>query len=139
LSKPNLLVIAAVILWEGRLMLARRAAHKSLAGYWELPGGKVEAGEDERECLRRELKEELELDAEISDLVAENTHEYETGAVKLRAYIANPRELQLVLRDHDAVAWITREEAANYKIAPADIPLLEPIWKTTDVAAGSGS
>ena len=138
MSKATLLVTAGVILREGRLMLARRAAHKSLAGYWELPGGKVEAGEDERDCLRRELKEELDLDAEILDLVAENIHEYEEVNVKLRAYIAEPSRLQVALRDHDAVAWVTRDEAADYRIAPADVPLLEPIWKSADMAAGNG-
>ena len=138
MSKPDLLVTAAVILWDGRLMLARRAANKSLAGYWELPGGKVEAGEDERDCLRRELKEELDLDAEILDLIAENIHEYEEVIVKLRAYIAKPARLQVALRDHDAVAWVARDEVADYRIAPADIPLLEPIWKSNGIAVGNG-
>lgn len=138
MSKPDLLVTAAVILWDGRLMLARRAANKSLAGYWELPGGKVEAGEDERDCLRRELKEELDLDAEILDLVADNVHEYEEVIVRLRAYIAKPALLQVALSVHDAVAWVARDEVADYRIAPADIPLLGPIWKASDVAAGNG-
>ena len=138
MSKPNLLVTAAVILRDGRLMLARRAAHKSLGGYWELPGGKVEAGEDERDCLRRELREELDLDAEILDLVAENIHEYKEVTVKLRAYIVIPSRLQMAFRDHDAVAWVGRNEVVDYRIAPADIPLLGPIWKANDAAAGNG-
>src|SRR5450759_3424606 len=79
------IVTAAVVIEDSRLLLARRAPHDTLAGYWELPGGKLERGETPQQCLARELREELAMSAEIGDILAETVHEYAHGCFRMIA------------------------------------------------------
>jgi 8-oxo-dGTP diphosphatase len=79
-------VTAAVIIEDGRLLLARRPAGDHLEGFWELPGGKVEPGESPEQCLRRELIEELNMRSEVGDLLATAVHHYAHGTFELLAY-----------------------------------------------------
>ena len=70
------IVTAAVIIEDGRLLLAQRAADDPLAGLWELPGGKVEEGETLQQCLERELMEEMSLRSQAGEVVASTVYEY---------------------------------------------------------------
>jgi 8-oxo-dGTP pyrophosphatase MutT (NUDIX family) len=72
----RLRVVAGVIIAGGRVLAAQRPEHKDLAGAWELPGGKVEPGESDAAALARELREELDVDVAVGDLVAEAEHRY---------------------------------------------------------------
>lgn len=67
-------VTAAIIIENNKVLLTRRAPGEKHAGWWEFPGGKVEPGEPPENCLRRELREELEIDAAIGKKPAENIH-----------------------------------------------------------------
>src|SRR6185369_5707530 len=78
-----IVVLAAVIEQEGRFLLTRRLDHTRLGGLWEFPGGKCEAGESHDACLRRELAEELGVDAQIGDEIIETEHAYPERTVRL--------------------------------------------------------
>ena len=119
-------VTAAVIIEDGRLLIMRRAPGQSLAGMWELPGGKVEPGETPQMCLERELDEELGLQAHAGCLVAQTRYEYDHGAFEMLA-LATERLSDFSLRVHDAFDWVTPETVVNYALAPADVDLLEQI------------
>jgi 8-oxo-dGTP diphosphatase len=67
-------VTAAIAIDKGRILLARRSQNEKLSGYWEFPGGKVEKGESLQDCLKKELKEELGVQAEIGEPTAESIH-----------------------------------------------------------------
>src|SRR5215475_10023251 len=71
------IVAAGIVIERGRVLLSRRKKGSHLAGLWEFPGGKVEAGEDPRAALRRELDEELGIDAEIGEIVDVTFHRYD--------------------------------------------------------------
>ncbi len=81
-------VTAALITQKDKALLCRRAPGEKLAGYWEFPGGKVEAGEGDRECLRRELLEELGLAVEVGEFVCSHSHQYPEFSITLVLYAA---------------------------------------------------
>lgn len=119
-------VTAAVIVEGGRLFLARRPPEDALAGLWELPGGKIEAGETPQECLERELNEELGMTATAGRIVARTIYHYEHGSFELLA-IETTRRSGFELRAHDRYAWVGSESLGEYQLAPADVLLMEQL------------
>ena len=121
-------VTAAIIKDENnRFLIARRRPGKSLAGFWEFPGGKIEKGETPEESLARELKEEMNLVVKVKGFVGENVHHYEGFSITLMAYETKIIEGDMRLTDHDRVQWVTVEEMGSYRLAPADVPLVAKI------------
>jgi 8-oxo-dGTP diphosphatase len=116
-------VTAAVIIENGRLFVARRGPEESLAGLWELPGGKMEPGETLQGCLRRELLEELEMDSSIGEVVARSVYEYAYGCFELIALLTT-RLSDYELHVHDEVMWLERDEMREVEFAPADLELV---------------
>jgi len=117
-------VVAAVIERGSRYLIARRAPHKHLAGYWEFPGGKVEPGETPEAALARELAEEFGVDASVGGRVGVSVHDDGTTIVRLTAYRARVADEIVSSTDHDRLEWVTRESLSDYRLAPADVPLL---------------
>lgn len=120
-------VVCAVVFAGERMLLARRAPGEHLAGYWELPGGKVEAGETLALALTRELQEELGVNARVGAELARSVHHYERGSIELIALATELDGDITELTVHDAVQWHRADEIAALLMAPADIPLLEVI------------
>lgn len=116
-------VTAAVIIEEGKLLLARRAPGEKLAGMWELPGGKVEPGESPQECLQRELIEELSMTAEVGEIVATTVYHYAHGSFAMLALEAR-RTSEFTLSVHDDARLVSRCELDELTLAPADIALI---------------
>lgn len=123
--KPHLRVTAAMIEKDGTFLCARKAEGKSLAGYWEFPGGKLEAGETPQECLARELKEELNIECKVIAHITTNIHEYDDKTVELMAYSVEWVSGEITLVDHDAIKWLPVDQLERLKWAPADVPLVK--------------
>lgn len=109
---------------EGKIFLARRKPGKSLAGKWEFPGGKLEEGESEPECLKRELLEEIGMEVIVHDRLGENVHQNPTLQIRLIAYRCSLVNATYELTDHDTYAWVKPKELLNYELAEADVPLV---------------
>lgn len=122
-------VTAAVIIEDGRLLIARRPPGDPLEGMWELPGGKIEDGETPQECLERELLEELAMGARVGEMVASTTYDYDHGSFEMLALCA-VRISDYRLLAHDRVAWVHRDEIASHPLAPADIELIAELIET---------
>lgn len=123
-------VMAAAFIREGRILIMRRAPFMSWAGWWEFPGGKLEQGESPEECLARELREELHIDAEIGDFLTENSHGYDFGIVHLSVYRVNEWSGDIALTVHDEMCWVPVAELADFpKLLPADIPVARALEK----------
>lgn len=120
-------VVAAVLVRDGRVLAARRAAHKREGGLWELPGGKVEPGEDDATALARELEEELGVTVAVGAAVGESEHAYGHGVVRLVALRCTLVAGEPAALDHDALLWLGPEELAGVTWAPADVPFLGTI------------
>lgn len=123
-------VVAAVIYQDQNLLLARRKPSKSMGGYWEFPGGKIEDGETAESALARELEEEFDIQVTVGSHIATHRHAYEHIKIELIAHETKIKSGEFQLRDHDAIVWVTPEEAQSYKLAPADIPILEHILQS---------
>lgn len=117
-------VVAAVLVREGRVLAAKRAPGKREAGLWELPGGKVEPGEDDAAALARELEEELGVRVSVGAVVGESVHAYGHGTVRLVALRCALIEGEPRALDHAEVRWLGADELGSVEWAPADVPLL---------------
>lgn len=128
----RILVVAAVIAREDRFLVTRRQHGVHLAGYWEFPGGKVADGESHIAALRREIREELDVEVVVRDLVLETSHQYPDRVVTLFFYrcdlIGTPRPMI-----GQEMAWVARDELASLSFPPADDEL---IHRLTDCRGG---
>ena len=120
-------VTAAIILKDNKVLIAQRSPHVKLANKWEFPGGKIEPGETPQECLKREIREELDVDIEVLDFFAESMYEYHSGTIKLMAYWCQWISGDFTLNVHSQIAWVNRHELELYDFAPADIPLVDKL------------
>lgn len=120
-------VTAAIIINDGKILIAQRAEDQKLAGKWEFPGGKVESGETPEECLKREIKEELGIKIEVDKFFAESIYQYNIGTIKLLAYKARWIDGEYKLTAHTQIKWVKPYELENYDFAPADIPFIEKL------------
>ena len=121
-------VVAAILQKEDKILIARKKEGKPLAGYFEFPGGKIEKGETPEESLARELMEEMNIKIDVKEYVGESIYDYGNGKViSLLGYISEIIDGEIKLSDHDRYEWVTLEEINNYKIAPADIPLIDKL------------
>lgn len=126
-AKPLLLVAAcALVDVDGRVLICQRPEGKSLAGLWEFPGGKVEAGETPEACLIRELKEELDITVPPPCLApfVFASHEYDDFHLLMPLYLCRRWEGQVRAMHHAALAWVKPVKLAEYPMPPADAPLL---------------
>lgn len=115
------------------MLLTRRSVGTHLAGLWEFPGGKREAGESWEACLIRELREELDVDVEVGALFEEVRHEYPGKAVHLRFYRCRLARGEPRAVDCAAVAWVTREQLRDFAFPEADATLLHRLEAASSV------
>lgn len=121
-----LVVAVALIDPDGRVLIAKRPEGKQLAGLWEFPGGKVEAGERPEAALVRELKEELGIDVQQACLApfVFASHAYETFHLLMPLYLCRRWSGVVVSREHAALAWVKPDRLPDYPMPPADEPLV---------------
>jgi len=120
-------VAAAIIVQNNKIFIARRNAQQTLPLKWEFPGGKIEEKETPEECLRRELHEELGVDAKIGDFFAESTYEYDHGSIHLLCYWTELLSAKIIPTVHDKISWVSPDKLRNYDWAPADWPVIEKL------------
>lgn len=120
-------VAAAIITRDRRVLVTRRAPEQKMAGLWEFPGGKLEAGETVQTCIVRELMEELGITCEADDVLATNLHVYPGGAIELIGIRVRIISGALQLSVHDEARWVGSSELLALELAPADIPIAETV------------
>lgn len=120
-------VVCGIIYNNDKVFICRRKPEKSLGGYWEFPGGKIENGESLKESLIRELNEELRMDVEEVKYFGYNTHNYNDLSIELIAYTCKLKEWNGYMSDHDQYQWLSPSDMSNLYLAPADKPLLEKL------------
>ena len=132
-----MMVTAGILLKDTRVFIAKRRSTGRLPGKWEFPGGKVEPGETPEQGLRRELSEELEIEAIVGNCLGENVHRYNFGTVRILFYRVYWDGGEMRSRDHEGYAWAPLDQLMNYDFAPADWPFVKRLTKG-DVDLDSG-
>ncbi|SHH24036.1 8-oxo-dGTP diphosphatase MutT [Clostridium grantii] len=120
-------VTAAIIIKNNLILIAQRGKNEKLAGKWEFPGGKIEANETPQQCLKREIKEELDLEIQVGKFFDESIYTYPNGKIKLLAYFAEIVNGDIKLSVHDEVKWVSINEIETFDSAPADILLVQKL------------
>ena len=120
-------VIAGLIISNNKYLIAKRNSKKVLGGLWEFPGGKINHNESPKDCLKRELKEELNIDSTIGEFICQNSHDYDDFSIDLHLYEVKSFKGEILNIEHDEVKWISKEKFDDFDFAPADIPLINKI------------
>jgi 8-oxo-dGTP diphosphatase len=124
-------VVAALIVRKDRVLICQRTEHQPMPLKWEFPGGKIEIGEQPPEALRRELQEELGIEATIGEEVACVQHQYSGGtALELRFFVVHQWQGAIDNRIFRALRWARRADLSRYDFLEADRRLV------SDLAAG---
>jgi 8-oxo-dGTP diphosphatase len=124
-------VVAALIMQDGKLLVCQRTRHQTMPLKWEFPGGKIEEGEQPRDALRRELDEELGIQATIGDELARIQHEYPNGGmVELRFFVVHEYQGGLENRIFKDIQWARPGDLPKFDFLEADLTLVN------DLAAG---
>ncbi len=124
----EVLVVAAYIKYKDTFLIARRVkGDEGAEGKWEFPGGKIEPGETKLQAIKREIKEEFNMDIEpVKELITHTTN-YPTRdiTITLMECIANNKELIMNTKDHSDYKWITIKELNNYPFAKGDMAFVD--------------
>ena len=126
-SLPIVLVVAiALIDSDGRVLIAQRPEGKKMAGLWEFPGGKVDAGETPENALIRECAEELGIDIRASCLapIAFASHTYDDFHLLMPLYVCRVWKGMVSARENQALKWVRPAKMGEYPMPAADIPLV---------------
>lgn len=121
----NLYVTSAIIENEDTVLVVQRSSTMSLPLKWEFPGGKIENGETEEECIIREIKEELNLEIEVSKRLCHSIFHYPNFSIELIPFLAKQIGGQIMLNEHSDYKYIEKDELLNLDWAEADISIVK--------------
>ena len=119
-------VVAAIILKDGKVFATRRG-YGEWKGWWEFPGGKIEAGETLQAALVREIREELDAEISVGDLLDTIEWDYPDFHLTMHCYLCTLQSESMHLNEHEAAAWLTADTIRSVNWLPADIVLLDKI------------
>ena len=119
-------VVAAIIIKEGHVFATQRG-YGEWQGWWEFPGGKMEAGESPQEALRREIREELDAEISVGDFLETVEWDYPNFHLTMHCFVCSLLSESLRLNEHEAATWLTLDTLNSVKWLPADEILLDKI------------
>ena len=122
-NKKPIRVTGAIFLRDGDVLIAQRKKDQQLALKWEFPGGKVEPGENDKECLQRELEEEFGIKTRIGDYFCTSTYKYPHVIIELVCFFAFIEAGTIRLIDHATYEWVSIRNLLEFDLAEADIPV----------------
>jgi mutator protein MutT len=123
-TETTITVVAAIIEVGDRILITRRLRGTHLEGLWEFPGGKVDPGETHASALRREIREELDADVDVRELVLSTTHQYPARAVVLYFYRCSLSGVPRPMLGQE-MRWATREDLSTLDFPAADAELID--------------
>ena len=121
-------VVAAIIIENGKVFATQRGYGEFKDG-WEFPGGKIEPGETPEEAIVREIKEELDTEVEVIELLDTVEYDYPNFHLSMGCFICKIKSGDLVLKEHEAAKWLTKDTLGSLEWLPADMGLVREIEK----------
>ena len=109
------------------IIFATQRGYGEFKGGWEFPGGKIEEGETPQEALKREIKEELDTEISVGDMIDTIEYDYPTFHLSMDCFWCRIVSGDLVLREHEAAKWLTKDNLDSVDWLPADVTLIEKI------------
>jgi 8-oxo-dGTP diphosphatase len=120
-------VTCALIIHDRKVLAAQRSESMDLPGKWEFPGGKVEVGEDPKDCLVREIREELAIDICVTEALTPVEFAYPTKTIRLLPFVALWMGGEIRLAEHADYGWYDQNQLFSLDLAPADVPILHEL------------
>jgi 8-oxo-dGTP diphosphatase len=120
-------VTAAILVKDNKIIIAKRGPNDRLAHKWEFPGGKVEINETPEQCLKREMKEEFDIDVSVGEYLGSSIYHYDHISIELLAYRTYWKNGEIHLNDHDDFKWISLVRLPEFDFAPADLIFVEKL------------
>ena len=120
-------VVAAVIFDEQGRIFATQRGYGEWKDWWEFPGGKMEAGETPQEALKREIREELDAEIEVGELLRTIDYDYPTFHLTMRCFKCKLSESHVTLLEHEAAKWLAPSELHSVQWLPADEEIIEEL------------
>ena len=124
-------VIAGLIKKNDTILIAQRSKRDSLYGKWEFPGGKMEQGETEQECLERELREEFGINAKIGDYFYTVPFEHKNQSMEMLVFFVPSFSGEIILREHSQIKWVKKEDLLQYDFPEPDKPVIQKLLTHT--------
>lgn len=121
-------VVAAIIRNKDKIFATQRGYGEFKDG-WEFPGGKIEPGESPKLALMREIKEELDTEIEVGKLLEIVEYDYPQFHLTMHCFWCKVKSGELILKEHEAARWLTKETLDSVEWLPADKGLIDKIWK----------
>lgn len=121
-------VVAAIIIENGKVFATQRGYGEFKDG-WEFPGGKIESSETPEEAIVREIKEELDTEVEVIELLDTVEYDYPNFHLSMGCFICKIKSGDLVLKEHEAAKWLTKDTLGSLEWLPADMGLVGEIEK----------
>ncbi len=120
-------VACAIIIIKNKFLVTQRSAKMKLPLKWEFPGGKIEEGESDVDCIKREIKEEINIEIDIIKKLNNSIYDYGTFQITLIPFIANYLSGEITLSEHCSYKLLNREELHALDWAPADLPIVKEL------------
>ena len=119
--------VVAAIIKDGNRIFATQRGYGEFKDGWEFPGGKIEAGETPEAALIREIKEELDTDISVGKLIDCIEYDYPAFHLSMECFWAEVVSGELILKEHEAAKWLSKDELDRVAWLPADLGLIEKI------------
>ncbi|MEA4847555.1 MAG: 8-oxo-dGTP diphosphatase MutT [Clostridiaceae bacterium] len=121
------IVTAAVMIRDGKVLIAQRQAGSHMEYRWEFPGGKLEPYETPEECIVREIKEEMDIDIEVIDIYKAVKFKYDDRDILLLCYLCRILKGDGKALECNDFRWVTKDELKGFDFVPADLPIIEKL------------
>lgn len=125
-SRKRIEVVAAIILNQDKIFATQRGYGEFKDG-WEFPGGKMEQGESPEQALKREIREELDVEIEVGQLFDTVEYDYPSFHLTMHCFLCTIKTGELVLKEHEAAKWLNKESLDSVDWLPADLGLIEKL------------